>query len=377
MRHRLAIALLAVWLAHPALAESPQAKLGSTIADLKASKAQEAALRKQLAGSAREVEALRDDATRLAADMQRAERRVTAEEQRARALGSALSTKERAFEARRREYASTVASLLRMQRIPATTLLADGSHAKEAVRTARVMQQVNAALADRAAALRREVQTLQQLRQKTAQSKLRLAKETATLNEQRKRLDRDLAKRQALQKQLSRDLAAAQVRVNELSRESSNLQELITKLESNRAAVAQREARPATAIGSTAKGRWKQPVAGKIAHRFGERKNENEKYRGVVLSARAGATVVSPAAGEVVFTGPFRDYGRMVLVKHAGGRISLLAGLGTIAVTLNQPVGAGEPVGGMGGHGTPELYYELREGSKPIDPARWFAKLGA
>ena len=57
--------------------------------------------------------------------------------------------------------------------------------------------------------------------------------------------------------------------------------------------------------------------------------------------------------------------------------ISLLAGLGNIAVTLNQSIGAGEPLGGMGANGSQNLYYELREGSKPIDPAQWFGNLGA
>jgi septal ring factor EnvC (AmiA/AmiB activator) len=65
----------------------------------------------------------------------------------------------------------------------------------------------------------------------------------------------------------------------------------------------------------------------------------------------------------------------MVLVKHGNDRISLLAGLGSIAVTLNQSIGSGEPLGSMGS-GQEPLYYELREGGKPIDPSNWFANLG-
>jgi septal ring factor EnvC (AmiA/AmiB activator) len=96
----------------------------------------------------------------------------------------------------------------------------------------------------------------------------------------------------------------------------------------------------------------------------------------LVWQARAAATVVAPAGGEVVFTGPFRDYGRMVLIKHGNNKISLLAGLGRISVSLNQAVGKGEPLGAMGESRINNLYYELREGSKPIDPAGWFANLG-
>lgn len=366
--------MLCCWAAS-AVAEAPRDKLSSTLSDLKSSKAEEQELRARLAGSAREVKALRADATDLAAELQAAERKVTAEERRASTLSARLDAKEKDFEARRQEYAATIGVLLRVEKLPATALIAQPDNAEEVLRTARVMQHVNGALAARATQLRTELTELRRLRDSAAASKQRLAKESATLNEKRKQLDRDLTKRQQLQERLTRDLAATEKRVAALSRESSNLQELIGKLESDRAAVARKTGVTPT-IASTARGNWKQPVAGSVSHRFGERKNVNEQHRGLTFKARSGATVVAPSAGEVVFTGPFRDYGRMVLIKHGGGRISLLAGLGSIAVTLNQTVGAGEPLGAMGG-GAPSLYYELREGAKPIDPAGWFAKLGA
>lgn len=373
---RSALAALLIVMAGAAQAQAPRDKLNDTLSTLQSTKRDEAELRQKLKGSERDVEALRKDATSLAAELQQAERKVSAEEGRLRGISQKLAAKERDFDARSRDYADTLASMLRLQKLPATALIAQPGQTQEVVRTARAMQHVNGALAARAAQLRRDVEQLETLRNRAASSKKRLAHESATLNEKQKRLNRDLAKRQHLQQSLSRDLAAAQRRVATLSRESATLQELIGKLESDRAAIASTRTTPAPRLGSTAQGRWKQPLAGRIAHRFGEQKNQNEKYRGLVLAGRAGATVVAPAAGEVVFTGPFRDYGRMVLVKHGNGMISLLAGLGTIAVTLNQGVGAGEPLGSMGG-GAPQLYYELRQGSKPIDPARWFGKLGA
>lgn len=356
-------------------ADAPREKLNTTLATLKSTAENEKALRAKLEDSHRDIEKLRDDSTALAADLQASEQKVTREENRYATLSRQLDAKQADFDARKAEYAQTLTSLLRVQQVPATALLTSPENVHQLLRTAKAMQQVNGALAARAAQLRREVETLEALRGKTAASKTRLAQEAATLNEQQKRLNRDLSKRQALEKQLQRDHAAALARVQALSKESASLQELITKLEQDRAVVAEKTATPFKPITSTAQGRWKTPVAGSIAHRFGERKSANETYRGLVLSARSGGTVVAPAAGEVVFTGPFRDYGRMVLLKHGQGRISLLAGLGHIAVTLNQRVGAGEPLGTMG-NGRPQLYYELRDGSKPIDPANWFANLG-
>ncbi len=184
----------------------------------------------------------------------------------------------------------------------------------------------------------------------------------------------ELTARQKLQETLSNDHAQAVAKVNELSRESQNLQELITKLERNRDRVAiATNTAPQRLPPSAARGKWRLPVSGTVLHQFGERRNANESWRGLVLRARAGGSVVAPSAGEVVFTGPFRDYGRMVLIKHQDKHISLLAGLGTISVALNQQVARGEPVGSMGNTAPVELYVELREDSKPIDPAAWYA----
>ncbi len=355
--------------------DAPRDKLNATLSDLKSSQEDAKALQGKLSSTQHEVQDLRQQSTDLAADLQENERKVDAEEKRANILNDRLAAKEKDFAARKQEYADTISSLLRLQRIPPTAIIADPQHMTQVLQTAQVMQQVNGALAARAAQLRGELEELRKLRDEASASKEKLAKTSAELNEQHKRLDRDLAKRQEAQKQLSSDLASAQARVAQLSEESASLQELIGKLEANRTAMAQRGA-PERHIVSTKQGRWKLPVSGKVLHSYGERKSENESYRGIVLASRPGGTVVSPAAGEVVFTGPFRDYGRMVLVKHGNGMISLLAGMGRIAVSLNQQVGAGEPLGSMGEEPTPSLYYELREDSKPIDPADWFANLG-
>ena len=97
----------------------------------------------------------------------------------------------------------------------------------------------------------------------------------------------------------------------------------------------------------------------------------------MVFKGRANATVVAPFDGEVVFTGPFRDYGNMVLIKHKNGYISLIAGLGKVDTGLNQTASRGEPIGTMPASGNGEAYVELRDAdAKPIDPSDWFANVG-
>ncbi|WP_040846692.1 murein hydrolase activator EnvC family protein, partial [Nitrospirillum viridazoti] len=95
--------------------------------------------------------------------------------------------------------------------------------------------------------------------------------------------------------------------------------------------------------------------------------------RGVRISARAGSPVVAPYEGSVVFAGPFKGYGLILIVEHPNGYHSLIAGLGRIDTRVGQRVLTGEPMGAMASDGTPTLYFELRRGGQPINPLRGFA----
>lgn len=359
--------------AAPALAQAPGSKLQSSLQNLQISKQQEAKLKKELDTTAADLRVMRSRATDLAASLQRSEANANRAEKELGSLNDELARTEREFDARKGEYARTIASILRMKNLPPTAMFSDKKSTSELVQTSRVLQNTNAALATRAKELRREAQRLKKLQGKVAARKVQVAKERVTLNEKQKQLATDLLTRQRLQERLERDHSSARAQVSKLSRESASLQELIGKLERAPQIAKKASPSPSATLGS-AKGRAQLPVVGNLLHAFGEKKNSNETYRGMVLSARSGATVVAPYAGEVVFTGSFMNYGRMVLLKHGDGFISLLAGLGDISVGLNQQLGKGEPIGIMGG-AKPSLYVELREHSKPIDPSTWFAKL--
>lgn len=100
-----------------------------------------------------------------------------------------------------------------------------------------------------------------------------------------------------------------------------------------------------------------------------------ESSKGLLLETRGGAQVVATFDGQVVYAGPFRRYGLILILEHSGRYHSLLAGLGRIDVVVGQWVVAGEPVGLMTSptDGKPALYFELRHNGQPIDPTPWFA----
>ncbi|MBM3561038.1 MAG: peptidase M23, partial [Alphaproteobacteria bacterium] len=108
---------------------------------------------------------------------------------------------------------------------------------------------------------------------------------------------------------------------------------------------------------------------------FGDRTELGERSRGATWQARDGAQVVAPWDGRVVFAGPFRAFGPILIIEHGEGYHSLIAGLGRIDVTAGQWVLAGEPVGGAGpsGGNPASVYVELRHDGQPVDPLPWLA----
>ena len=118
------------------------------------------------------------------------------------------------------------------------------------------------------------------------------------------------------------------------------------------------------------------PVRGRISQHFAEAAVGGEPSRGIVIESLPGAQVVAPFDGHVVFEGPFRGYGSILIIEHPGGYHTLLSGLGRSDAVVGQWLIAGEPVGVMSAGGNPKLYVELRRASQPIDPLPWLQVSG-
>jgi septal ring factor EnvC (AmiA/AmiB activator) len=124
------------------------------------------------------------------------------------------------------------------------------------------------------------------------------------------------------------------------------------------------------------------PARGRIVTHFGDPTETGGASKGLVLETRPGAQIVAPFDGRIVFEGPFRSYGQILIIEHGGGYHTVLAGLDRVDAVVGQFLLAGEPVGVMGsGEGSgdaasasarPKLYLELRRDGQPIDPVPWF-----
>jgi len=80
--------------------------------------------------------------------------------------------------------------------------------------------------------------------------------------------------------------------------------------------------------------------------------------------------VVSPAAGRVVFAGPYRGYGRIVIIGHEGGWTSLITGLARLDIRVGDNLVGGSPLG-VAGQGQPTISLELRRAGEPVNPLQY------
>ena len=123
------------------------------------------------------------------------------------------------------------------------------------------------------------------------------------------------------------------------------------------------------------------PARGRIVAQFDEPDNDAAAggIQGLTIETRPAAQIVAPFDGKVVYAGPFRGYGLILIIEHDGAYHSLLSGLDRIDAVLGQWLLAGEPIGAMAideavNH---RLYFELRRDGQPINPLPWVAQLDA
>jgi murein hydrolase activator len=137
---------------------------------------------------------------------------------------------------------------------------------------------------------------------------------------------------------------------------------------------------------SDARGLLTFPVSGEKVLGFGDPDGFGGAAQGISLAARPGTPVLAPADGWVVYSGPFRSYGQILILNVGDGYHIVLTGMERVNVGLGQFVLAGEPVAVMGAtklasiadvdhtSAQPILYVEFRKDGNAIDSAPWWAR---
>lgn len=126
------------------------------------------------------------------------------------------------------------------------------------------------------------------------------------------------------------------------------------------------------------RGRLTWPVAGTLLHDFGQpRVGGQLKWNGVVLGADRGREVRAVYHGRVAFADWLAGMGLLVIVDHGDGYMTLYGYNETILKRAGDWVAPGDvlaTVGDSGGQARPGLYFEIRNGTRPLNPRRWVTR---
>jgi murein hydrolase activator len=340
----------------------------------------------------------------ISAQVRDVEGRVTETEGRLHTLAGHEQEIRSSLDSRRSEIVEVLAALQRAGRRTPPALLVRPEDALESLRTAMLLGAVVPELRARAEKLAADLGELVRVRKSITAERDRLAGDRDKLRTDQTRLAALVDARQKKQADIEKDIEAEGARAVALAKQAVDLQGLISKMEQDvksaakAAAAAQQQTggkgdpalmkdpkrtSPAIAFAS-AKGLFKLPVNGRKIRDFGGSDDTGGVEKGISLATRPGAQVTTPCDGWVVYAGPFRSYGQLLILNAGGGYHVLIAGMERISVNIGQFVLTGEPVATMGttsqvasilaaNPSQPVLYVEFRKDGTPIDPGPWWA----
>jgi murein DD-endopeptidase MepM/ murein hydrolase activator NlpD len=130
----------------------------------------------------------------------------------------------------------------------------------------------------------------------------------------------------------------------------------------------------AEAAGAMPSFRW--PVRGRIIAGFGPRPN-GAQNDGINLAVPEGTPIKAAEDGVVAYAGnELKGYGNLVLIRHADGYVSAYANASSLLVKRGDTVKRGQVIahaGQTGNVSSPQLHFEIRKGSTPVDPAKYLS----
>jgi len=350
-----------------------------------AAMARSALLEKQALAASSEADRLKKRSAALAARIQSAEADISAGEARVALVTRRLSAQRARLAQQQQPLLELAASLQQLSRQPPVSVLAQPGSLTDMVHARAVIDAAMPVIERRTAGARRELAALQTVRQQQAVALRALSGSKAQLAHRRDALTRLENEGRLRSRELMSSAQLEADRALGLGEKARDIVDLMDSLEADgavRADLAQlagplprprnpegsiaSAAPPAPAEAELTQGAYRLPVVGRIVAGLGEVNESGVRSRGVTIAARPGGQVVSPAPGRVGFAGDYRGYGKIVIIDHGGGWVSLLTGMIALSVGVGDTLDAGAPVGRAGSDDS-RITVELRRGGRPVD----------
>ncbi len=415
LKYRTAIAACAVLAGSwpvPAIAADPGKSLKNIEKSLGEATSESRALNEKAEKTKAEIQALKQRSIAVAAKARDHSFTLIKLEEQLEELDHRAAVKRQSLDGQKKQLGSLIAALQRIALHPPVALIALPATPADTIRSALLLRGAVPEIETRARVLKDDIKALSEIRSAITAARQKIQSEQRDLTNQRRALAALTSKKLQLAKVTSADQRKLGKRAQELGGKAKSLKDLVTRLAAEQRKKAQAEAHKkkgnraasevkplapepnrkivtsapsgpsatAPAINSQTAilprfPRRGLPVAGRITVSFGGKDHNGQKSRGISVRARANATVISPSSGKVVFAGPFRGLGNLLIIEYGRQYHLLLGRLERIDVPVGEKVLAGEPVGIITSTeltGT-TLYLELRRNGRPINPLPWLA----
>ena len=329
--------------------------------------------------------------------IQNNEEKLSSMERQQKLLEEELKASRESFDKEDKHLIKTLAALQNLAIKPTESLLVQPLRPVEIIRSAIILRETVPYLEKNAETIRQKLLSIAKKKERLEKQIAEIQKQKRILQSEHEKMKELVTKKSKLRNTVEIKSEQAKKNMDKLASQAQDLRDLLGKIEKQRlekqkeeqkrreaqrkveekqsAGLIKSESKTITniAVGFVkAKGSLPLPARGTIVSHYGDQRVKGVSSKGLTIRTRESAQVISPFDGVVVFAGPFRGYGDMIIVEHGDGYLSLLAGLESVSVELGQMLLAGEPVGQMPRAGETELYIEIRKDNQPINPAAWF-----
>ncbi|EJW21279.1 hypothetical protein IMCC14465_10750 [alpha proteobacterium IMCC14465] len=290
-------------------------------------------------------------------------------------LAALLTTQTDLLAALNKDRVSLSQSLAALQRFEKSTppaLAVRPDDALEGIRGALAMAGIVPSLKQKVDEIHARLDELSAIRRQIVNRQQELDMALAKAESDRAKLDTLVAEKQKAETARRQEAASEQKAIKQLAAKAKNLKDLVTKLEKRRT----RQHNQIKGFSRT-KGKLPLPVSGALLSRQETiRRNTETGREGAYMMIRAQTLVTAPYDAQVLYAGPFRDYGNMLILGVGKDYHLLFAGLSVISVDVGQVILTGEPVGQIIPEpltNTPKtLYMEIRYKGQPQDALSWY-----
>lgn len=359
-------------------------------------------LAKQAAEITEEVKTLSANIVKYAKVIQNNEDKISSMEQELEQLQQDLKAAEASFTLEDEHLIKTLSALQNLALKPTESLFVQPLTPVEIIRSAMLLRETVPHLEESANRIKAQLDKIEKQKKQVETQVEKIKRQKKQMEEEHAELKSMMKRKSALRNSIENKSEEAKKKVSKLAVQAQDIRDLLDKLEKQRLEKQRQEQeaerkrlaeekrkkkeeekqradlikfKPQSIkeIGENfikAKGKLPLPARGQIVTRYGEETAKGVTSKGIIVETRPQAQVVAPFDGNVIFAGPFRGYGNVIIIEHGKGYLSLMAGLDTVDCELGQMLLAGEPIGLMPEDDS-KLYVEIRKDNHPINPLTW------